>query len=169
MEETPDLNGAYPRLDREQMGLVAAYGEQRPTRRGDVLYSEGDRDYAFFLVLAGTVEMLDKGEVISLHGPGRFLGELGLLTGQPTFLTARVAEPGKVIVVPPRRLRELARPGTLVRRSRPARVPHPPFAAHRAGRRAADHRLAVLCPLPATARLRRAQPTAASMDRRRGR
>ncbi|MEU4828249.1 FAD-dependent oxidoreductase [Actinomadura citrea] len=108
MEETPDLNGAYPRLDREQIGLVAAYGEQRPTRRGDVLFSEGDRDYGFFLILAGTVAMLDKGEVIRVHGPGRFLGELGLLTGQPTFLTARVAEPGEVIAVPPRRLRELA-------------------------------------------------------------
>lgn len=108
MEETPDLYGAYPRLDREQVEVVATYGERRPTRRGDVLFSEGDRDYGFFLILAGTVAILDKGEVIRVHGPGRFLGELGLLTGQPAFLAARVAEPGVVIEVPPRRLRELA-------------------------------------------------------------
>ncbi|MEU8804633.1 FAD-dependent oxidoreductase [Spirillospora sp. NPDC048819] len=108
MEETPDLYGAYPRLDREQIGLVAAYGERRPTRRGDVLFSEGDCDYDFFLLVSGTVAMLDKGEIIRMHGPGRFLGELGLLTGQPPFLTARVEEPGEVIAVPPRRLRELA-------------------------------------------------------------
>ncbi len=108
MEETPDLNGAFPRLDRRQVEAVAAYGERRPTRRGDVLFAEGDRDYGFFLVLAGTVAILDKGEVIRVHGPGRFLGELGLLTGQPAFLTARVAEPGAVIELPPGRLRELA-------------------------------------------------------------
>ncbi|MFF4242317.1 FAD-dependent oxidoreductase [Actinomadura geliboluensis] len=108
MEETPDLNGAYPRLDRRQVQAVATYGERRPTRRGDVLFAEGDRDYDFFLVVAGAVAILDKGEVIRVHGPGRFLGELGLLTGQPAFLTARVAEPGAVIEVPPRRLRELA-------------------------------------------------------------
>ncbi|NDU72408.1 FAD-dependent oxidoreductase [Actinomadura sp. DSM 109109] len=108
MEETPDLNGAYPRLDRQQVEAVAAYGERRPTRPGDVLFAEGDRDYGFFLILAGTVAILDKGEVIRVHGPGRFLGELGLLTGQPAFLTARVAEPGAVIEVPPRLLRELA-------------------------------------------------------------
>ncbi|MFC4056644.1 FAD-dependent oxidoreductase [Actinomadura syzygii] len=108
MEETPDLYGAYPRLDWEQIGLVAAYGERRPTRRGDVLFSEGDRDHDFFLILAGTVAILDKGEVIHVHGSRRFLGEVGLLAGQPTFLTARVTEPGEVIAVPPRRLRELA-------------------------------------------------------------
>ncbi|RKS68097.1 thioredoxin reductase (NADPH) [Actinomadura pelletieri DSM 43383] len=108
MEETPDLYGAYPRLDREQIGLVAAYGERRPTRRGEVLFSEGDRDHDFIVLVAGTVAMLDKGEVIRVHGPGRFLGELGLLTGQPTFLTARVEDPGEVIAVRPRCLRELA-------------------------------------------------------------
>ncbi|TDC92011.1 FAD-dependent oxidoreductase [Actinomadura sp. 7K507] len=108
MEETLDLYGAYPRLDREQIGLVAAYGERRPTRRGDVLFAEGDCAYDFFLLVSGMVAMLDKGEVIRMHGPGRFLGEIGLLTGQPTFLTARVEESGEVIAVPPRRLRELA-------------------------------------------------------------
>lgn len=108
MEETPDLYGAYPRLDREQIGLVAAYGERRPIRRGDVLFAEGDRSYDFFLLAAGRVAQLDKGEVIGMHGPGRFLGEVGLLSGQPTFLTARVEEPGEVVAVPPRRLRELA-------------------------------------------------------------
>src|SRR5262249_39567277 len=33
------------------------------------------------------------------HGPGRFMGELNLLTGQRVFVSARVVEPGEVIVV----------------------------------------------------------------------
>ncbi|WP_433250034.1 FAD-dependent oxidoreductase [Actinomadura nitritigenes] len=107
MQETPDLHGAYPRLDREQAGLVAAYGERRASHHGEILFAEGDRDYDFFLVVAGTVAMLDAGEVIRVHGAGRFLGELGLLTGQPTFLTARVQDPGEVIAVPAARLREM--------------------------------------------------------------
>jgi thioredoxin reductase (NADPH) len=83
LQETPDLHGAFPRLDPEQIGLVAAYGERRPTRRGDVLFREGDRDYDFFVIESGTVEDSENGEALRVHGPGRFLGELGQLTGLP--------------------------------------------------------------------------------------
>ena len=41
-----------------------------------------------------------------VHGPGRFLGELGLLTGQVAFFTAIVLDPGEVLEVPADRLRE---------------------------------------------------------------
>ena len=37
--------------------------------------------------------------LIAVHGPGRFLGELGLLTGQAAFFTAVVREPGEVLGV----------------------------------------------------------------------
>lgn len=46
--------------------------------------------------------------VIGVHGPGRFLGEVNLLTDQPSFTTAVVTEPGEVLAVPAARLRELA-------------------------------------------------------------
>jgi thioredoxin reductase (NADPH) len=42
-----------------------------------------------------------------VHGPGRFLGELNLLTGQTVFLTAEVRQPGEVVVVPAETLRDL--------------------------------------------------------------
>ena len=32
-------------------------------------------------------------QIVRVHGPGRFLGELGLLTGQVAFFTAIVAGP----------------------------------------------------------------------------
>ena len=51
--------------------------------------------------------------IITRHGPGRFLGELNLLTGQRVYLSARVVEPGEVIVVPTAALRHViaTRPG----------------------------------------------------------
>ena len=45
--------------------------------------------------------------MVAVHGPGRFLGELSLLTGQAALLTAVVHEPGQVLAVPVERLREL--------------------------------------------------------------
>jgi thioredoxin reductase (NADPH) len=42
-----------------------------------------------------------------VHGPHRFLGEINLLTGSPPYLTAVVRDPGEVLRVAARRLREL--------------------------------------------------------------
>ncbi|HEX4865695.1 MAG TPA: FAD-dependent oxidoreductase, partial [Acidimicrobiales bacterium] len=44
---------------------------------------------------------------VATHGPGRFLGELNLLTGLRVFLDARVVEPGEVLAVPVETLRRI--------------------------------------------------------------
>jgi thioredoxin reductase (NADPH) len=108
LEETPDLHGAYPRLSPEQIQALAALGERREVGAGDVLYGEGDTSCDFFVILEGKVAVVDSsGGVVAVHGAGRFVGELGLLTGQPVFLTASVREPGAVVCIPTERLREL--------------------------------------------------------------
>jgi len=109
--ETADRYGQYPRLSGRQLAAVAAYGQCRPTRRGEVLYDQGEEGYDFVVVLDGRVAVVggDGGELLvaGVHGPGRFLGELGLLTGQGAVLAAVVLERGEVLVVPPERVREL--------------------------------------------------------------
>jgi thioredoxin reductase (NADPH) len=107
LQETPDLHGAYPRLDVEQVALLTAYGAARPVPRGEVLFREGDRDYDFYVISQGMVAELEDGEALRLHGPGRFVGELGQLTGQPAFFTAVVQEPGELVVIPVGLLRDL--------------------------------------------------------------
>jgi thioredoxin reductase (NADPH) len=110
-DETPDTNGAFPRLSDEQIEALAAHGEQRTTRRGAVLYREGDPECDFFVVTAGAVEIVEDldGEhrILGVHGPGRFLGEIGLLTGEVMFVSAVMREPGSVVVVPAAKLRDL--------------------------------------------------------------
>jgi thioredoxin reductase (NADPH) len=111
LAETPDTYGAHPRLTKEQIARLEQYGERRPTIRGQVLFREGDPSYDFYVVLDGKVAIVDPevdGEsLIAVHGPGRFLGELSLLTGQAAFFTAVVREPGEVLVVPVGRLRQI--------------------------------------------------------------
>src|SRR5581483_8251891 len=124
-EETPDVHGAYPRLTEAQINSLAAHGERRPTKTGDVLFHAGDPTCDFYVLLEGTVAIVDGPDrdepPISVHGPGRFLGELGLLTGEAVFVTAVVREPGAVLVVPVDRLRRLVSQdpflGDLIRRS----------------------------------------------------
>jgi thioredoxin reductase (NADPH) len=111
--ETPDLHGAFPRLEDSRLRMLAAWGERRPTTRGEVLIAEGEQEDTFYVLLAGRVAVVEAfgtpdQRVVRVHGPGRFLGELGVLTGQPAFLTDVVVDPGEVLAVPADRLRALA-------------------------------------------------------------
>jgi thioredoxin reductase (NADPH) len=110
--ETPDLHGAAPRLTEPQLAKIAAHAERRPTRAGEILYREGDCNYDFHVVVDGTIAIFSgygssDERLFAVHGPGRFLGELSLITGQTAFFTAVVQEPGEVLVLPADRLRKL--------------------------------------------------------------
>jgi thioredoxin reductase (NADPH) len=101
---------AFPTLTNEQIAALESLGVRRAVVAGDVLYREGDTAYDFFVVISGEIEIVTEeraGEVIARHGPGRFLGELNLLTGLRVFVTARVAVGGEVIAVPASQLRHV--------------------------------------------------------------
>ncbi|MDX2406752.1 FAD-dependent oxidoreductase [Streptomyces microflavus] len=112
VRETPDLYGAFPRLTTEQLQNLTAHGERRRTTEGEVLYREGEPFREFLAIVSGTVEVLqDHGgpeeRTVAAHGPGRFLGELGMLEGQAAFETAVVREAGEILAVPVERQRTL--------------------------------------------------------------
>ena len=100
-----------PTLDAAELGVLAPLGTRRSVEAGEYLYREGDTTYDFYVVLSGLVEIIirDDGEdrLIVSHGPGRFLGELNLLSGSRVFVSARVAEPGEVLVVPVKAFRRI--------------------------------------------------------------
>jgi thioredoxin reductase (NADPH) len=111
-EETPDLQGAFPRLSDAEIAALDAQGQRRPIQPGDVLFSEGDRESDFFVILAGKVASVEgkatpEERVIAVHGRGRFLGELSLLTGEGAWYSAVAVDAGEVLAVPVGRLREL--------------------------------------------------------------
>jgi thioredoxin reductase (NADPH) len=114
LSETPDVAGAYPRLSDEQIELLSRRGEKRPVQQGDVLVAEGQRDRDFLIVLSGKVAVIEgygtpKARTVRVHGQRRFLDELGLLTGQPSFVSMVAQEPGEVLAFPLDALHELVR------------------------------------------------------------
>jgi thioredoxin reductase (NADPH) len=100
-----------PPLDAEQLALLSRYGQERPTTAGQVLFREGDRGYDFIVVLSGSVSVVDHEDGVMREmatlGPGRFVAELNILTGERVFATAVVSEPGSILVVPADRLQEV--------------------------------------------------------------
>jgi thioredoxin reductase (NADPH) len=112
IEETPDLQGAYPRLNDAQLTTLAEAGRRRAVQPEEILFREGERDCDFFVILAGKVAVVEgrgtpEERLIGIHGRGRFLGELGLLTDEGSFYSAIAVEAGEVLAVPVARLKEI--------------------------------------------------------------
>ena len=110
-EETRDQQGAFPRLTADAIAALEEYGDHRRTTDGEVLFADGDPAYDFFVVLSGKVAIVQSAgkpseRTIGVHGEGRFLGELNLLTGEAVYLTAHVIEAGEVLQIPRKRLRD---------------------------------------------------------------
>ncbi len=95
---------ALPTLADSELAVLETLGTRRSVTVGEYLYREGDTTYDFYVILSGAVEIVvsSDGEerIITRPGPGQFLGELNLLTGQRVYLSARVLEPGEILVVP---------------------------------------------------------------------
>jgi thioredoxin reductase (NADPH) len=106
-----DEEEATPTLDAADMALVTQLGIRRQVREGEYLYREGDVTYDFFVLVSAEVDIVvsvDGDErVIIHHGPGRFLGELNMLSGLRVFVSARVVTAGEVVAAPRDRLRQL--------------------------------------------------------------
>jgi thioredoxin reductase (NADPH) len=108
---TKETDPAATTLGDAELAELAPYGEERDVAAGDVLFSPADDAYDFWVVVRGEVEIVrpdPAGDaLVAVHGDGRFLGELSLLTGQRPYLTARVSRPGRVLRVPIAEFRRL--------------------------------------------------------------
>ncbi|MGD0395080.1 MAG: cyclic nucleotide-binding domain-containing protein, partial [Acidimicrobiales bacterium] len=102
IEADPD-NVRFPVLDQDVLDQLAGFGEEREVSSGEVLFRAGDAVWDWFVVLSGEIEITtddDARDVIVTYTDGQFIGELGLLTGQRAYLTARVVRSGRALVVP---------------------------------------------------------------------
>jgi thioredoxin reductase (NADPH) len=104
---------AFPRLSAAPLARLRSYGTPQTVEAGEVLYGPGDATYDLIVTEDATVEIVQPAtrdapeESLVRFGPGSFLGELNLLTGQAVYLIARVVEDGRVHRIAPARLRQL--------------------------------------------------------------
>jgi thioredoxin reductase (NADPH) len=102
---------AWPVLSAAELADMATFGAERMTQAGELLFRAGEATYDLFVVLAGEVQVVrpDGADevIVAEFGPGGFVGELTLLTGQRRFLTGRVSQPGRVLVIAQAEFRRL--------------------------------------------------------------
>jgi thioredoxin reductase (NADPH) len=102
---------ASPRLTAADLAEMAEFGTEEQAEAGRVLFHAGEANQDLFVVVEGLVELFrpdgEQEVAVSTFKSGSFIGELSLLTGQRRVLTARVAEPSRIIVIPQSDFRRL--------------------------------------------------------------
>jgi thioredoxin reductase (NADPH) len=94
---------AFPLLSPSELEEMTPFGVEREVAPDELLFEAGEASYDLFVVLEGeaTVVRSEAGEEVLLagFGPASFVGELTLLTGQRRFLSCRVVQAGRVLVI----------------------------------------------------------------------
>jgi thioredoxin reductase (NADPH) len=93
----------FPTLTPAQLARMAAHGRQRQVREGDVLVDVGDDSTRLFVVMAGQVDIVRVADgteaTLVVVGPGRFTGEVSVLSGRRALVRLRVGQAGEVVEV----------------------------------------------------------------------
>src|SRR5665213_1524635 len=110
--ETPDKpDPMFPVLDDAQIAQLKSLAKERQTNPGEILFEQGDSDHGVFVVLRGSLEVVnvsnEKEAVIAVLGPGTFTGEVNQLSGRGSLVRGRVREPGTVLELGRTCLRDL--------------------------------------------------------------
>ena len=87
---------------------VARLAEHVKVNQGETLVREGRSDRELFLILAGTVEVIQAGRRVNALGPCDFFGELGALNTGPRSATVTALSDVELLVIGPREFDSLA-------------------------------------------------------------
>jgi len=102
---------AFPTLTAAQIARARSRGTVRKVDQGEILYQPGDTNAPMFVLLSGTMEVVQpdiSGErLITTHGPGEFTGEITMITGQQCLARGRVTSPGEFLEISAESLRSL--------------------------------------------------------------
>jgi thioredoxin reductase (NADPH) len=92
---------AFPVLTAAQINRILPLGKVRQVQTGEILFAPGDTNVPFFVVLSGSMEIVQSdltGERrIAIHGRGEFSGEMTMITGHRCLVLGRTTEPGEFL------------------------------------------------------------------------
>ena len=102
---------AFPVLTEAQIGRLHPVGKVRKVVPGELLFQPNDSAVPFFVLLSGSMEIVQPGlagEVaVAKHGPGEFTGEMTMISGQKCLVLGRVTEAGEFLEISSEGLRSI--------------------------------------------------------------
>jgi thioredoxin reductase (NADPH) len=104
---------AFPKLSEAQIAELGRWAgaTTKKFRAGQALFRVGDRDFRFFVVKSGEVEIVDETgdqpKTLVVHHPGSFTGDVNHLTGNPAVVTGIARSDCEVYEISDKALREI--------------------------------------------------------------
>lgn len=102
---------AFPVLTAAQIHRVQLLGKVRRVEAGEILFEPDDADVSFFVLLSGSMEIVQPdlaGErPIAKHAPGEFTGEITMISGRRSLVRGRVTQAGEFLELSGAGLRSL--------------------------------------------------------------
>ena len=94
---------------KRELGEIAALADELSLPAGRKLTSEGASGREFVVLVEGAAEVRRGGHPVNHLGPGDFLGEISLVTGQKRTATVTTTVPSRLLVVSAPDFRRLLR------------------------------------------------------------
>jgi thioredoxin reductase (NADPH) len=103
-------DAAFPRLTPAEVDIVRPLATPCEYADGDVVFRAGDEDIGLFIVESGKIEIQNPtngNQVIVVHDPGHFSGDIDLLTGRPAIVTGVARGKTSLLCIPNSQLRSM--------------------------------------------------------------
>ncbi len=103
----------FQHLGQDDLKKVAKLAKLKRVAAGSVVFFEGNRADAFFIVLSGSLKVFQTAKdgrvkVLSTMGPGETFGELAMLDGHPRSASVETTEASELLVIARKDFRDLA-------------------------------------------------------------
>jgi len=76
----------------EEIAAISEVAQESGFQAGQIIVTQGTPGQAFYLILAGRVEIIRDGQSLGAFGPGDFFGEMSLLDSAPRSATIKALE-----------------------------------------------------------------------------
>ncbi|MFZ0417491.1 MAG: FAD-dependent oxidoreductase [Candidatus Sulfotelmatobacter sp.] len=112
MPLSADIRGeAFPVLTAEQISRIRPMSRVRNVKAGDILFEPGDSNLPFFVLLSGSLEIVQPGldgeSLVVKHEAGGFTGEIAMISSRRSLMRGRVSADGEFLEMSSEDLRTL--------------------------------------------------------------
>lgn len=111
MLHNPQENLLFPKFSIDDIQDLLDHGRERHCESGEIIFAEGDPTHHFYVVLDGMVrvtkDISGQEQLLTVHQPGEFMGDISMLTGGIATATGRAIGATRVLEIEPDAFRKL--------------------------------------------------------------
>jgi CRP-like cAMP-binding protein len=89
----------FERCSQRELAHIAAIADELDLPAARELTSQGTGGYEFMVLVAGEADVIRGVRKVNELGPGDFVGEIALITGEPRTATVKTRGPARILVL----------------------------------------------------------------------